>query len=194
MFPPKQQLTKNNVLNRFLPIPGTVLKGLESEPKISDFIILKELGVGSYGRVILVQHKITQAKYAIKCIDKRNKVNIEEKPYFRREIEIMYKIKHPNCVRLFGNFEDENFCYFIMEYIPGGNLYTLMASNRNTGLNIYLVANIVRDLASAIYYLHNMNPPIIHRDIKPENVLLTNNSKSRTPKHHMSTCLSWPEF
>ena len=72
----------------------------------------------------------------------------------------MSKIRHPNCVRLFGNFEDENFCYFIMEYIPGGNLYTLMSSNRNTGLNIYLVANIVRDLASAIYYLHNMNPPI----------------------------------
>jgi serine/threonine protein kinase len=89
----------------------------------------------------------------------------------------MYKIRHPNCVRLFGNFEDENFCYFIMEYIPGGNLYTLMASNRNTGLNIYLVASIMRQLVSAIYYLHNMSPPIIHRDIKPENVLIENNSK-----------------
>ena len=84
----------------------------------------------------------------------------------------MYKIKHPNCVRLFGNFEDENFCYFIMEYVPNGNLYTLMASNRSTGINIYLVASIMRQLVSAIYYLHNMNPPIIHRDIKPENILL----------------------
>ena len=64
-----------------------------------------------------------------------------------------------------------------MEYIPGGNLFTLMSNNRNIGLNIYLVASIVRDLASAIYYLHNMDPPIIHRDIKPENILLTNNSK-----------------
>ena len=89
----------------------------------------------------------------------------------------MSKIRHPNCVRLFGNFEDENYCYFIMEYIPGGNLFTLMSNNRNIGLNIYLVASIVRDLASAIYYLHNMDPPIIHRDIKPENILLTNNSK-----------------
>ena len=119
MIPSCTQLTRNDVHNRFLPIPGTVLKGLESEPKISDFTILKELGAGSYGRVILVQHKITQAKYAIKCIDKRNKVNIEEKPYFRREIEIMYRVHHPNVVKLFGHFEDNKYCYFIMEYIPG---------------------------------------------------------------------------
>ena len=167
----------NEVKNRFLPIPESVKQGLEPEPKITDFTITKELGAGSFGHVYLVTHKKTKATYAIKAIDKRNKTNIEGKPYFRREIEIMSKIRHPNCVRLFGNFEDENFCYFIMEYIPGGNLYTLMSNNRNTGLNIYLVASIVRDLASAIYYLHNMNPPIIHRDIKPENVLLTNNSK-----------------
>ena len=167
----------NPVKNRFLPLSASVQLGLEAEPKITDFKKKREIGSGSFGRVYLATHLKTKVDYAIKVIDKRNKTNIEGKPYFRREIEIMSKIRHPNCVRLFGNFEDENFCYFIMEYIPGGNLYTLMSNNRNTGLNIYLVASIVRDLASAIYYLHNMNPPIIHRDIKPENVLLTNNSK-----------------
>ena len=167
----------NPVKNRFLPLSASVQLGLEPEPKITDFKKKREIGSGSFGRVYLATHLKTKVDYAIKVIDKRNKTNIEGKPYFRREIEIMSKIRHPNCVRLFGNFEDENFCYFIMEYIPGGNLYTLMSNNRNTGLNIYLVASIVRDLASAIYYLHNMNPPIIHRDIKPENVLLTNNSK-----------------
>ena len=86
MIPPQNQLTRKNVANRFLPIPGSVLKGLESEQKISDFILIKELGVSSYCRFILVQHKLTKVKYTIKCIDKRNKVNIEEKPYFRREI------------------------------------------------------------------------------------------------------------
>jgi serine/threonine protein kinase len=167
----------NSVKNRFLPLSESVRLGLEPEPKITDFKKKKEIGSGSFGRVYLATHIKTNVDYAIKVIDKRNKINIEGKPYFRREIEIMSKIRHPNCVRLFGNFEDENCCYFIMEYIPGGNLYTLMSNNRNIGLNIYLVASIVRDLASAIYYLHNMNPPIIHRDIKPENILLTNNFK-----------------
>ena len=171
-----RKVNLNPVKNRFLPISESVSIGLEAEPKIQDFQIKKEIGNGSFGRVYLASHIKTKVDYAIKIIDKRNKTNIDGKPYFRREIEIMYKIRHPNCVRLFGNFEDENYCYFIMEYIPGGNLYNLMASNRNTGLNIYLVARIMRELVSAIYYLHNMNPPIIHRDIKPENVLLTNNS------------------
>lgn len=159
MFPSKPQLTRNDVQNRFLPIPGTVLKGLESEPKISDFIILKELGVGSYGRVLLVQHKITQAKYAIKCIDKRNKVNIEEKPYFRREIEIMYRVHHPNVVKLFGHFEDNKYCYFIMEYIPGGNVYNLVPKNGIKTVPIKTIASIMKDVISAVYFLHHMAPP-----------------------------------
>ena len=173
----KNKIILNPVKNRFLPLSESVRLGLEPEPKITDFKKKKEIGSGSFGRVYLATHIKTNVDYAIKVIDKRNKINIEGKPYFRREIEIMSKIRHPNCVRLFGNFEDENYCYFIMEYIPGGNLFTLMSNNRNIGLNIYLVASIVRDLASAIYYLHNMDPPIIHRDIKPENILLTNNSK-----------------
>ena len=179
MIPSCTQLTRNDVHNRFLPIPGTVLKGLESEPKISDFTILKELGAGSYGRVILVQHKITQAKYAIKCIDKRNKVNIEEKPYFRREIEIMYRVHHPNVVKLFGHFEDNKYCYFIMEYIPGGNVYNLVPKNGFRTVPIQTIASIMKDVISAVYCLHHMSPPIIHRDIKPENVVLDQNMKAK---------------
>ena len=179
MIPSCTQLTRNDVHNRFLPIPGTVLKGLESEPKISDFTILKELGAGSYGRVILVQHKITQAKYAIKCIDKRNKVNIEEKPYFRREIEIMYRVHHPNVVKLFGHFEDNKYCYFIMEYIPGGNVYNLVPKNGVRTVPIQTIASIMKDVISAVYFLHHMSPPIIHRDIKPENVVLDQNMKAK---------------
>ena len=76
MIPSVNQVKRNNVANRFLPIPESVLKGLESEAKITDFNILKELGAGSFGRVMLVQHKKTQVKYAIKAIDKRNNANI----------------------------------------------------------------------------------------------------------------------
>ena len=162
----------NNVKNRFLPIPQSALKGLEPEPKIKDFEILKELGCGSFGRVFLARHLKTKVLYAIKAIDKQNKTNIDEKPYFRRELEVMYKIHHPNVVKLFGHFEDNKYCYFIMEFISRGNVYNLLTLDKKKILSTKLVATIMKDVISATYFLHNMNPPIIHRDIKPENVLL----------------------
>ena len=162
----------NKVNNRFLPIPESTVKGYESEPNIKDFEIIREIGAGSFGRVFLTVHKHTKVKYAIKAIDKKNKTNIKEKPYFRRELEVMYKIHHPNVVKLFGHFEDNNYCYFIMEYISKGNVYSLLTLDKKKKLSHQIVASIIKDVIYAVYFLHKMNPPIIHRDIKPENVLL----------------------
>ena len=159
-----------NITNRFLPIPKSVSQNLEAEPKLNDFIVMKELGSGSFGHVLLAQHKITQAKYAIKAIDKRSRVNIQEMPYFIREIEIMYRVHHPNVVKLFGHFEDNNYCYFIMEYMPGGNIYSIV--QRTHVVTLQEIASIMKDVISAVYFLHHMHPKIVHRDIKPENVLL----------------------
>ena len=166
------KIEMNNVKNRFLPKPQSVLKGLESEPKIKDFEIVKELGCGSFGRVFLARHIKTKVLYAIKAIDKQNKTNQNEKPYFRRELEVMYKIHHPNVVKLFGHFEDNKYCYFIMEYLTKGNVYNLLKMDKKKLLSPKVVATIMKDVISATYFLHHMNPPIIHRDIKPENVLL----------------------
>ena len=166
-----------NTTKRFLPIPESVSKGLEPEPKFSDFTVIRQLGSGSFGHVVLAQHNMTQVQYAIKVIDKRNKVNIKEMPYFIREIEIMYRVHHPNVVKLFGHFEDNNFCYFIMEYIPGGNIYSLVQRLRPVSLKG--IASIMKDVISAVYFLHHMSPKIVHRDIKPENVLLDQQNRAK---------------
>ena len=165
-------LKTNNNDNRLLPINESVLKGLELETRINDFNILKELGSGAFGRVYLVEHKKTKVKYAVKALDKRNKSNLDQKAYFQREIEVMYKLNHSNIVKLYGHFEDNIYCYFLMEYIPKGNLYGLMPKDKKKRINTKVIASIIKDIISGLYYLHNMNPPIIHRDIKPENILL----------------------
>ena len=179
MNPIKKKIQVNKVLSRFLPITKSVLNGLEPEPKITDFTLIKELGEGSFSRVLLVQHNITQAQYAIKAIDKRNQDNIEEKDYFKREAEIMYRINHPNIVKLYGHFEDNTYCYFIMEYMSGGNAYSLVPKYGVRKMNPKLTASILKDVISATYYLHHMYPPIIHRDIKPENVLINSEMKAK---------------
>ena len=179
MNPMKRKIKKNNVVSRFLPITQSVLDGLEAEPKITDFTLIKELGEGSYSHVLLAQHNITQAQYAIKAIDKRNKNNVEEKDYFRREAEIMYRINHPNIIKLYGHFEDNTYCYFIMEYMSGGNAYSLVPKYGQKKISPKMTASILKDVISATYYLHHMIPPIIHRDIKPENVLINAEMKAK---------------
>ena len=163
----------NKVVYRFLPIPESVAKGLEREPKIKDFEILKHLGSGSLGDVYLVRHKQTKAEYAIKVIDKIDKMNQEEKPFFRKGIEVIYKIHHPNIVKLFGHFEDNKYCYFIMEYISKGNLYKIFPPDKKKRIAPNICASIIKDVISSVYFLHNMKPPLIHRNIKLDNVLLS---------------------
>ena len=168
----------NDVKQRFLPLPRSATEELEHEPNITDFEIKKELGIGSYGKVYLVMHKKTKAEYALKMIDKLDKINQEDKAYFNREIEIMYKLNHPNIVKLYGHFEDNNYCYMLMQYIPNGDAFELIPKNGKKQNNMKLVASILKDLICAIYYMHNMKPKIMHRDIKPENILLDENNNA----------------
>ena len=144
----------NEVKKRILPISESVKKGFESEAKITDFEILKSLASDENGHLILVRHKETKAEYAI-----------EEK----------YKVHHKNIVKLFGHFEDNNYCYFIMEYISKGNLTELLPKDKKKRLSTKICSFIIRDVISSIYYLHHMNPPIILDYIKLENILISDN-------------------
>ena len=175
----KNKIKINKVINRFLPISQSVLKGFEREPKITDFNIIKLLGSGAFSKVYLAQHKKTKAKYAIKIIDKRDSDNISEKEYFKREAEIMYKINHPNIVKLYGHFEDNTYCYLIMEYMSGGDTYSLLMKYGDKKINNKIIVSILKDIISATYYLHHMNPPIIHRDIKSENILFNSQMRAK---------------
>jgi len=168
----------NKVKFRLLELwPPSVKAGFENETQISDFDNLVKVGEGSFGIVFKATYKKTGTTYAIKAIDKKNKTNQEGRSYFKREIEIMYKIRHPNIVRLYTHFEDDNYCYFVMEYVNKGNLFDNVDKQRKKCFDTKTVASYIKDLLSAVYYLHLMDPPIIHRDIKLENVLLHEDGK-----------------
>ena len=87
-----------------------------------------------------------------------------------RELEIMYKLNHPYIIKLYSHFEDDEDLCLIMEVASKGQLYSSI--RRLKHLNQRTAAQYMREIISAVKYLHTRNPPIIHRDIKPENILL----------------------
>ncbi len=160
----------NKVKKRCLILSPTVNAGLEPESKISDFEKEREIGKGGFGLVWKVIHKKTQKVYCIKVIQKQGIIEQKLVPQMNREIEIMYILNNPHCLRLKNHFEDDNNFYLVMPLASKGQLYRVLKKFRK--FDERTAAQILRETISALQYLHSFNPPIIHRDIKPENLLL----------------------
>ena len=165
----------NKVKKRCLILSPTVNAGLEPESKITDFEKDKEIGKGGFGLVWKVIHKKTQKVYCIKVIEKEGIIKQKLEAQMNREIEIMYILNHPHCLRLKNHFEDDQNFYLVMPLAHKGQLYRVLRKFRK--FDERTAAQILRETISALQYLHSFKPPIIHRDIKPENLLLNNGGR-----------------
>ena len=87
-----------------------------------------------------------------------------------REVRIMYELDHPYIIKIFTHFEDDRNVYVVMEFAAGGHMFKLLRRLRE--FDERTSAQYLREIVSALQYLHSHDPPIIHRDIKPENILL----------------------
>jgi len=96
---------------------------------------------------------------------------------FLREATVLARLDHPNLPKVSDFFSIEERDYLVMDFIPGKDLSVLMteARLRETFLDERDILNWAGQLAAALQYLHNQNPPILHRDIKPSNMKLTPN-------------------
>ena len=101
--------------------------------------------------------------YAIKSIPKK-KMNVT---LLRRELEIMSQLDHPNLVKLYETYEDEQSVHLVMEFCSGGDVSERIIEKGT--FSEKEAAGIMERLVSALEYLHSHN--VCHRDLKPENFL-----------------------
>ena len=118
-------LQSNQSTKRFLPIPESVSKHLEPEPKLSDFTVIKELGSGSFGHVILAQHNkviavdVVPAKVELINNKKSPIIDKELEEYLRRRQEEQRKAQY--IVKDWFNKKFDEICrelHFIQSAIP----------------------------------------------------------------------------
>ena len=148
-----------------------LISKVEKNP-FNNYTVIKELGKGTYGKVLLVSHKITGAIRAMKIINKIDDGFENNDEEVLNEVNILKKIDHKNIIKIFEFYIDDNNYYLVTEYCKGGELFVLLRKIKLTEIQ---VAYIMFQLFSAINYCHKMK--IIHRDLKPENILITKNNK-----------------
>ena len=139
---------------------------------INDYIIQETVGTGSYGRVRICRNKKTNKVYALKILKKTEILRLKQVDHIYSEYIILSMIYHPFIIEMKGvNTTDQYNLYFLLEYIPGGELFSLLRSMKNFPVNHakFYSAHIV----TIFEYLHNKN--IIYRDLKPENILINQN-------------------
>jgi len=91
----------------------------------------------------------------------------------------MKMAQHPNLVRMYDFFETSTHYYIIIELCEGGDLYDYL-SMREFRIPENRALELVKQLAGALFYLHNYN--IIHRDLKLENVMMLDKTDAAVPK------------
>ncbi|CAF0756325.1 unnamed protein product [Rotaria sordida] len=129
---------------------------------IEDFEIGNLLGRGRFGYVYCGREKQTRFVVALKILFKVQLKNSKMEQQVKREIEIQSNLKHPNILRLYGFFHDEQRIYLLLEYAPGGELYRRMQTEKI--LRESEAAGYVYQLCNALNYLHTKR--VIHRILK----------------------------
>ncbi|EDO16596.1 hypothetical protein Kpol_520p17 [Vanderwaltozyma polyspora DSM 70294] len=138
---------------------------------LDDFILMKVLGKGNFGKVLLSKSKNTGRICAIKVLKKDHIIQNHDIESARAEKKVFLlatKAKHPFLTNLYCSFQTENRIYFAMEFIGGGDL---MWHVQNQRLSVRRAKFYSAEVLLALKYFHDNG--VIYRDLKLENILLT---------------------
>lgn len=125
------------------------------------------LGKGAFGEVRRAINRETGITRAVKIIQKSGCPEAEIKRIVK-EVEILKKLDHPNIIKVFEFFIDDNYLYIVTDLCTGGELFDKIISKKF--FSEKEASDTMHQVLSAIVYCHNNN--IVHRDLKPENILL----------------------
>ncbi|GMH19702.1 hypothetical protein Nepgr_021543 [Nepenthes gracilis] len=136
---------------------------------IQDFEIIKPISRGAFGRVFLARKRATGDLFAIKVLKKADMICKNAVERILAERNILITTRNPFVVRFFYSFTCKENLYLVMEYLNGGDLYSLL---RNLGcLDEDMARVYIAEVVLALEYLHSLN--VVHRDLKPDNLLIS---------------------
>jgi serine/threonine-protein kinase len=136
--------------------------------QLGQYKLKRRLGAGGMGEVYLAEHTLLRRPCAVKLIRPDQAGDPTNLQRFEREVRAMATLTHWNTVEVFdyGHAQDGTF-YYVMEYLPGQNLETLVA--KHGPLPPARAVHFLRQVCRALREAHGLG--ILHRDIKPSNII-----------------------
>ncbi|KAI9357837.1 kinase-like domain-containing protein [Pilaira anomala] len=150
---------------------------------LDDFVTVKVIGKGAFGEVRLVQACDTGKIYAMKTLKKSEMLKKDQLAHVKSERDILAESDSPWIVQLYFSFQDTSHLYLIMEFLPGGDLMTMLIKydTFSEPVTQFYIAEIILALET----IHNMG--FIHRDIKPDNILIDKDGHVKLSDFGLST-------
>ncbi|CAG0887560.1 unnamed protein product [Darwinula stevensoni] len=153
----------------------------------SMFRKIKTIGVGAFGEVALVKKLDGNGLYAMKTLRKTDVLKRNQVAHVKAERDILAEANCEWVVKLYYSFQDRENLYFVMDYIPGGDLMSLLI--RFGIFSESLARFYVAELVCAIESVHRMG--FIHRDIKPDNILIDFDGHIKLTDFGLCTGFRW---
>lgn len=133
--------------------------------------ILKEIGQGGMSIVYVAMDNRLNKQWAVKELKNDGSQSVEmQLKGIEREANILKKVDHPVLPRIVDIIDKDGTVYVVMDYIQGLALDRILKEDGAQPQEN--VIEWAKQLASALDYLHSLNPPIIYRDMKPSNIML----------------------
>lgn len=172
------------------------------------FVKLKPIGVGAFGEVTLVRKIDTHHLYAMKTLRKADVLKRNQVAHVKAERDILAEADNEWVVKLYYSFQDSDILYFVMDYIPGGDLMSLLIklgifeerlaryelTNKTTEkifttIFLPICRFYIAELTCAVESVHKMG--FIHRDIKPDNILIDKDGHIKLTDFGLCTGFRW---
>jgi cGMP-dependent protein kinase len=164
----REKNTRMELLN------GVVNDSVDAQLKLKfkDLTSLAVLGSGTFGKVTLVQHCNTKSVYALKAMLKSEIVAHKQQTNVMNEKNVMVSCNNPFVLRLYQTFKDNTKLYMLLEFIQGGELFSVLHTPTNDGVPEPQAKFYSAGVLIGLSYMHSKK--IAYRDMKPENCLIDN--------------------
>lgn len=161
------------------------LRFFRAEEGLANYTIINPIGEGGFGLVKLVRRKQNGRVYALKQVSKEGRM---------KSREVLTQMCTERCalvesdsewiVKLYTTFQDDTNLYFVFEYLPGGDLHTLLW--HKGPFPDRTAAFYLAELVLALEAVHDLG--FIHRDLKPANILLDRQGHVKLADFGASKC------